>query len=143
MPDARSGEAVDDADAQLLGRPGGVLHLFDGAATDAVRLTVPPDMIRHDPFVPRVDIVEDALSDEVIGDRKQLQVVLLQEVAFTAAVGIVGDRLVDLEMVAPASQLEPVVTKLTGLLAQRLEGEIGPLAGKQRNGASHGDSFLR
>ena len=61
---------------------------------------------------------------------KSLQVVLFEQVAFAAAVRVVGDGLVDLEMVAPAGQLEPVVPEVAGLFAQRFQREIGPLTGE-------------
>ena len=143
MPDARAGEAVDHADAQLLGGPGGVLHFLGGAAADAVRLAVAPDVRRQDRLVPGVDVVQHALADQVIRDGKHLQVVLFEQVAFAAAVRVVGEGLVDLEVVAPAGQLEPVVAELAGFFAQRFEGQIGPLTGEQRDGASHCDSFFQ
>ena len=73
-------------------------------------------------LVAGVDVVEHALADEVIRDGEQLQVVLFQEVAFAGAIRIVGDRFLDLEVVAPASQLEPVVPEVAGFFAQRFEG---------------------
>jgi hypothetical protein len=59
-----------------------------------------------------VDVVEHGLPDEVVRDREQLQVVLFEQLALAGAVGVVGERLVDFEMVAPAGQFEPVVAEV-------------------------------
>ncbi len=88
-----------------------------------------------------VDVVEHALTDQVVRDREQLQVMLFEQVAFAAAVGIIGNGAVDLEMITPTGQFESVVTELAGLLAQRLQRQIGPLTGKKGDRSSHGESF--
>ena len=52
VPDARAGEAVDDADAELLGGAGRVLHVLGRAAIDAGRIAVAPHVRRQDRLVP-------------------------------------------------------------------------------------------
>ena len=52
---------------------------------------------------------------------------------FALDVGRVGERLVDLEVVAPAGDLEPVVAPFGGQPAHLLERQVGPLAGEQRD----------
>lgn len=84
-----------------------------------------------------VNGVEDRLADKVVRDGVDLQVVLLEQLPLAGAVGVVRESLVDFEVVAPASQFEPVVTKVAGLLAEIFQLEIGPLAGEQRNRTSH------
>ena len=106
-------------------------------------LPSPQTTRRQDALVAGVDVVEHALADQVVRDGEQLQVVLFEQVAFAAAVGVVGDGLVDLEMVAPAGQFESVVAEVAGLFAQRFQRQIGPLTGKERDGASHCDSFFQ
>ena len=44
VPDARTGEAVDDAHAQLLRGPGGVLQFLGGPGVHAGRVAVAPDV---------------------------------------------------------------------------------------------------
>ena len=53
VPDARTGEAVDDVQPQLLGRPGGVFQFFGGPGAHAGRVAVAPDVRRQDRLVPR------------------------------------------------------------------------------------------
>ena len=141
VPDARAGEAIDHPDAELLGGPGGVLHFLDGPAADAVGFAVTPDVGGNNSLVAGVDIVEDALADEVVGDGKQFEIVFFEQVAFAAAIRVVGDCFVDFKMVAPAGQFEAVVSEISGLFAQRFQREIGPLTGKKCDGASHVESF--
>ena len=61
----------------------------------------------------------------------------LEQLALRAAVGVVRERAVDLEVVAPAGELEPVEAPFAGLRGKLFEGEIGPLAGEQRDGTAH------
>ena len=109
MPDRRAGEARDDLDAELRGRPGGVLHPLGGAAAHTLGLAVAPHLGRQDALVARVDRVAHRLAHEVRAQGPAAQPVALEELA--APLGVVGlrQRAVDLEVVAPARELEPVV----------------------------------
>ena len=98
------------------------LHFFGGPGVDAGRIAVAPDVRRQDGLVPRVDLVQHGLADQVGADGVQLQVVALQQVASAGAIAVVGQRLVDLEMVAPAGQLEAVVAELAGFAARSSSG---------------------
>ena len=40
-------------------------------------------------------------------------------------------------MVAPAGELEPVEAPATGFRGEILEGQVGPLAGEERDGTRH------
>src|SRR6185295_12989878 len=53
-------------------------------------------------------------------------------------VGLVLERALHLEVVAPAGELEAVVAEGLGLLGQCFEGQVGPLAGEEAEGARHG-----
>jgi hypothetical protein len=126
VPDARTGEAVDDGDAQSLRGSGRVLHFFNRPFVHAVGLAVSPDVFRKD----RLVFVEDGLPDEVVRDGEQFEVILFQQLALAGAVRVFRQRLGHLEVVPPAGEFDADVTELTGLQAQLFEREVGPLAGK-------------
>ena len=115
----------------------GVLHPLGGARAHALRVAVAVDLGRQDRAVPLVDAVADRLADEVRADRPDVEPVALEELAVRAAVAVVGERLVDLEVVAPAGELEPVEAPVAGLRGEVLERQIGPLAGEQGDGTGH------
>ena len=87
--------------------------------------------------MPLVDRVEDRLPDEMGRDRLALQVVPLQHVANPPAIGRILHRLLHLEMVAPAGELDAVVAELLGFAGHLLEGQIGPLAGEEGDRTWH------
>ena len=58
--------------------------------------------------MPGVDAVADRLADEMRSDRPDAETVALEQLAPPLRVAAVGDRLLDLEVVAPAGELEPV-----------------------------------
>ena len=112
----------DGAHAELGGRPRGVLHLLGGPLAHALGLAVAPDAGRQDALVPLVDrVVADRLADQVVGDGVDVQVVLRQRLQLPVHIGLVGHRLVDLEVVAPAGDLEAVVAPLGREPADLLE----------------------
>ena len=94
---------------------------------------------RGDPVVgPVVEDVEDELADQVVRDRPALQAVLGEEGVPPFAILVVVEGLLDVEVVAPAGELDAVVAPLAGLLADRFQGQVGPLAGEQGDGSGHG-----
>ena len=130
-------------DPELRRRPGGVLHLLGGALAYALRLAVAPDPGGQDVLVPLVDrVVADRLADQVVGDREDLEVVLGEGGPLAVDVRLVGERLVDLEVVAPAGDLQAVVAPLGGEPADLVERKVGPLAGEERDGSRHCPSPL-
>ena len=137
MPDAGAGESVDNADPQFLSGPRGILHLFDRPCCDSGRIAVTPDVWRKNRLVASVDVVEHRLADKMIGNGEQLQVVFFQQLTFTGTIRIIRNRFVHFEVIAPAGQLQAVVTKVASLFAQRLKRQIGPLACEQSNRTSH------
>src|SRR6266545_49945 len=107
MPDRRAGEPVHLRDAEQGRGAGAVLHPLGGALLDAPRLAVPPDLRWEDCLVPRVDRVAHSLADEVRAEREAVQMVALEHLLDRADVLGLGEGAVDLEMVAPAGELEP------------------------------------
>jgi hypothetical protein len=97
----------------------------------------------EDRLVPLVDRVADRLPHEVVADRPDLQVLRRERVvpALAVRLAVGADRLAHLEVVAPAGELEAVVAEPAGLLDHRREGEVGPLAGEEGDGAGHGSPF--
>ena len=89
-----------------------------------------------------VDPVAHRLADEMGAYRPHVQVVALEDLLPRAAVRVVRERLVDLEVVAPARELEPVETPAAGLRGEILDRQVGPLAGEQRDGTGHRLSYV-
>src|SRR5690606_9860139 len=58
------------------------------------------------------------------------------------AVPVLAHGPLDLEVVPPAGQLQPLIPPLGGHLGEAGEGQIGPLAGEKRDGAGHGGAPL-
>ena len=139
VPDGRAGEAGHDLDAEPRGGPRRVLHLLGGPLPDALRVAVAPDVLGQDALVARVDRVADGLADEVRADRPAVEPVALEQLALRAAVAVVAKRLVDLEVVAPAGELEAVEVPLAALGGELLERQVRPLAGEQRDWSCHLD----
>ena len=135
MPDGRAGEAVDHLDAQLLRGPRRVLHLLDGPL--GLLLRVAADVRRHPVIGPRVVVVEHELAGQVVRDRPALQPVLAQELVAALAIARVAQGLLDVEMVAPAGQLDAVIAPLAGLLGDDFQRQVGPLAGEEGHGSCH------
>src|SRR6185295_6615153 len=87
---------------------GRVLHPLRRARVDAVGLSVAPDLRRQDRAMPVVDRIADALTDEVGADRPAAEAVPLEQLALLTAVRVVGDGALDLEVIAPAGELQAV-----------------------------------
>ena len=114
MPDRRAGEAGDDRHAERRGGARGVLHPLGGARAHALGIAVAPHLGRQDALVARVDRVAHRLADEVVADRPAPEAVALQQLAPAGGVVGLGQRAVDLEVVAPARQLEAVEAERRG-----------------------------
>ena len=142
VPDRGAGEAVDLRDAEPCRRPGRVLHPFRGPRSHALRDRrrrtppaagsrggarrsgrTPPDPPGAPPIAqtPRSWRSRSSRSDR--------------------DVAVVGERLVDLEMVAPAGELEPVEAEASAFRGEVGERQVGPLAGEQGDGTGHRCSF--
>ena len=132
VPDAGAGEPRHGGDPELRGRPGRVLHRFGGPLAHPFRIAVPPDVRSHDALVAGVDRrIAHALADQVIADDVALQAVAREQLALGGDVAGIGQRLVDLEVISPARQLQAVEAPGLRLPAQFRERQIRPLAGEQ------------
>ncbi len=87
--------------------------------------------------MPLVDPVAHRLPDEMRADRPDVQMVALEDLLARAAVVRVLQRLVDLEVIAPAGELETVEAPRAGLGCEVFDRQVGPLAGEERDGAGH------
>ena len=84
-----------------------------------------------------VDPVADRLADQVSAERPDAETVPLEQLAPSAHVAAVGDRLVDFEVVAPAGELETVESPPRAARGEVIDRQVGPLAGEERDGACH------
>jgi hypothetical protein len=89
-----------------------------------------------------VDAVADGLAHEVVADRPDVQAMAGEQLAPLATVVVVGERGVDVEVVAPASQFQAVEAPGAGLRGELGEREAGPLAGEQCDGPCHSGALL-
>ena len=71
-------------------------------------------------------------------NRVAREAILAQQVPERGEVGIVGECLSDLEMVAPAGEFDAVVAHGGDFREQFGNRQIGPLAGEECDGAWHG-----
>jgi hypothetical protein len=142
VPHARPGEAGDRRDPEARGGAQRRLDLVGGAGADALGVAVTPDVRGHDRLVALVErVVADALADEVRRDRPAAQAVALEHGALGVEVtGLLGAR--DLEVVAPGRELEAVEAPGRGLLGERLQRQVSPLAREQRDRSSHARTRL-
>ena len=137
VPDARAGEAVDLLDAEQCRSASRVLQPLRCALEHTFGLAVPPHFGGQNRPMPLIDRIADTLTDEVRADRMDLQPVPLEDVAPRVDVPRIGKRLVDLEMIAPAGQLEAVEAPRTRFRSELLDRQVGPLAGEERNRPRH------
>ena len=135
MPDAGTGEAVDDADAETLGGVGGFDQFFSSALADAFGVAVAVDVVREDLGVAGVDVIADGLADEMGGDGVALEACVLELSALGIAIGLVS--LGDLEVVSPAGEFYAVIAEGFGFLEHGIQGQICPLAGKEGDWTAH------
>jgi hypothetical protein len=114
VPDRRAGKARHRVDTETRGGPRRLLHLLGGAAADALRLSIPPDALRHGRPVPLVYRVADRLADEVVTYCVVFEIVALKYLALALYVTVVFEGIVHVEVVAPAGELQAIVAHLFG-----------------------------
>ena len=134
VPDRRAGEAGDDVDAELRRGPRGVHHPLGRPLPHAFGLAVAPDLGREHRPVAVVDRVADGLADEVLADRPAAQPVALEQRPHAGRVSRVAERLRDVEVIAPARELEAVEAPVAALGRQLRQRQVRPLAGEERHG---------
>jgi hypothetical protein len=137
VPDGRARETGDDGHAERRGGARGVLHALGGAGAHALGVAVAPDVGRQDALVARVDRVADGLTDQVVADRPAAQAMALEQRAAPGGVVGLGHGAVDLEVVAPARELEALEAERRGLAREVVQGQVGPLAREQRDRSGH------
>ena len=122
-------------------RSGGRDHLLSGPPADPLRLAVAPHVRRQDGPVALVDRVAHRLPHQVVRDRKAGQAMRLEQRPLVAQVLRRGNGLVHVEVVAPARQLDTIVAHAPGEGSELRQGQIGPLAGEERDGAHSPDNM--
>ena len=153
VPDARAGEAVDDG-GKIIVRPAarlgvekcprglrGERQLPGGPLAHPLGIAVAPDVGRQDRLVPSVDVVAHGLADEVTRDRVAGEAVVFEQRPLFMDVFLAARGGVDVEMIAPAGELDSIVAHLLDEGGQLFERKVGPLAGEQGDGAGHGGGF--
>lgn len=140
MPDARTGKAIDDRDAEFLRGAGSVLHLFGGALIDTGGFAVAPNPRRENRLVPLINEVAYRLPDKVVADGVTLQVVPIEQVAFAGDVLAIGQGFVHLKVVAPTGEFQTLIAEVARLLGKLFERQIGPLSSKESDRSCHGRS---
>ena len=136
VPDRAAGEAVHHFDAQVFGGDGGVAHLCGRALVDILGGAVTPDALGENGLVAQVNGGADALADQMVADRPNVEAVFGQQFANTGTVAhaVRAGRLFDIE-VAPAGQFQALVAPAGGLFRQNCELQVGPLAGEEGGGS--------
>ena len=118
MPDRTAGEAVHHPHAEPGSRTRGVFHLAGRTLADPLRVAVAPHSRREDGLVARVDSVAHRLADEVVADRVDGEAVPGEQLMSAPAVGRIGERGPNVEVVPPAGEFEAVVAPGGSLLRQ-------------------------
>jgi hypothetical protein len=94
--------------------------------------------------VPLVDgVIAHRLTGQVAGDGEDLEAVLVEDPPPARDAVVLGDDAMDVEVAAPAGDLETVVAPAGGQAADLLEGQVGELAGEERVGPAHGYLLVR
>ena len=134
VPDRRAGKPVDDLHAEVLGGLGTGHHLPDAPLTDLLRLI--GQLVGGKAVAAGIVRVQHQLALQMHGDGPHVESMLRQDGPLPGAVGRIGG-LLDIEVVTPTGQLEAFVAPAGGLLGQRGQWGVGPLAGKESHGSSH------
>ena len=130
-PDRGAEEPVHLGDAKGGGRARRVFESARGTAAHAFRIAVTPDLGRQDAPVPLVDRIADGLADEVRAEREAPETVAFEQLAPAPHVGRVGERRSDVEVVAPAGELQPVVAPGCRSRRELRKRQVRPLPGEE------------
>ena len=118
-PYGTAGESVDHRDTHVCSGAGGQLHLFCGARADPLRVTIAPDVLGQNGLVPLVDAIANGLTHEVVAYREDVEPVRPEQLAVLDAVIGVSRRTLNVEVVAPARELEAVKEKMHYTLVKK------------------------
>ena len=116
---------------------GGVDHFLRRAAPHAFGITVSPDMRGYDRSMPGIDPVAHRLADQMIADREAGKTVIPEQLPLRPDIPPLPERATDVEVIAPAGQLEPVIAPRLRFGGEGFERKVGPLTGEQRDGTGH------
>ena len=142
MPDRRAGEPVHLRHAERRRGTRRVGEPLGGALPHALGLTVAPDLGREDRAVALVDRVADRLADEMRAQRPAAEARLLEQRAPILDVSRIGKGLGDVEVIAPAGELQAVEGPDGRTLGELRQRQVGPLAGEECDGPRH-RSYLK
>lgn len=85
-------------------------------------------------------VITHRLAGEVVGDRVDAQLVLVQDVQLFLQVALILHHTLRVQVVSPARDLQTVEAPLAGEPGYFLKRKIGPLASEQGDGSVHGFS---
>ena len=88
-----------------------------------------------------IDRVADSLPHEVGAGRVGEDAFRLQELPVLLAVAVLFERPLDVEVIAPARELQAFVAEGLRLLGEGLEGEVSPLTSEEAKRTRHGFSL--
>lgn len=137
VPDTRTGKSRHGSHSKAGGGVGRVFHGLGVPLTHTLGIDVFLDFGRQDGAVARIDRITDSLADKVVADDEAAQVMLGKQGPLTLDISRVRQGGVHIEMIVRASQFQAVVAHLPSEECEFGQGNIGPLSGKQGNGAGH------
>ena len=117
-PQRRTGETGNDGDAESVGGPGSRHHLLGGPLRHFARVAVAPDIVGQDGLMAGVDGIADSGANTMIAQHRCLQFVAGEQIKFLLAVIVFAQGALDLEVVAPATQVNPLVAPFSCLGSQ-------------------------
>ena len=110
-------------------------HLPDTPLADLLRLI--GQRVGRKAVAAGIVRVQHELALQMHGDGPYVEAMLRQDGPLPGAVGRIGGGLLGVEVVTPTGQLQALVAPAGGLLGQRGQWEVGPLAGEESHGSSH------
>ena len=126
FPNRRSHKTSEDLHPKFFRNCRCLFHSADSPCTDLVLLSC--QFRRCEIIKSRIIIVAHTLTDHMGGDRLALKVVFFQRILDLLNIGIIFIRPVNIEMVAPAGDLQPVISHLLSSRADLFKRHICPLS---------------
>jgi len=88
--------------------------------------------------VPGVDQIAHRLPDQMAGKGVTGETMGAKQLPFFVDIFLAGQRRLHIEVVAPTGELDTIVAHGPDHRGKFLQGQIGPLAGEQRDRTWHG-----
>src|SRR6266403_1457214 len=136
-PGRRTHEAGHHVHAHCLRCPRDVLHLLDRPGPDLLRVALCLGWRKR--VEARIPVVAAALARDVPAERKELEPVLAEDAFPLLDVPWIGRRPASIHLLPLTGELDPVEAERPCFLTEHREGQVGPLAGEQRDRTSHVD----